>query len=233
MDEEKIRKFWQNRGSKYQDLSFESVANLEEDPESLKLKIRDEQEKVFSWFSPTGKTILDLGAGIGQWAFRFQERGALKVDAVEYSSSFIEIGTREANIREAEGVKFIHSSAQDFRPNSLYDIIFVSGLFVYLEDVNFERVVRNICCALNEGGRIIVRDGTSIGTSYELNDIYSEHLDEYYSATYRAPETYISVFRQFGLECLRHENMFAEGHPLNKYRETRLHLFEFAQIKGE
>ena len=232
MDEEKIKRFWQERGRKYEKLSFESVANLEEDPENLKLKIRDEQKKVFSWFSPADKAILDLGAGIGQWAFRFQERGAVKVDAVEYSESFIAIGMREADIRDARGVNFIHSAAQDFQPSSTYDVIFISGLFVYLEDGNSERVIKNLRNAMNKNSRIIVRDGTSIEQAYELNNVYSDHLEEYYSATYRTPEAYISMFNKFDLECLRHENMFPEGHPLNKYPETRLHLFEFAPKKN-
>lgn len=227
MDENKIKQFWEARGEKFGKLSFESVANLEEDSNNLEIKIRDEQDKVFNWFNPLGLTILDLAAGIGQWAFRFQERGALAVDAVDFSKSFVDIGKAEAKKRKISEVNFIHSSAQNFEPKKTYDVIFISGLFVYLEDENANKVIQIISSCLNKNGKIILRDGTSLKDEHKLNNIYSDHLKEYYSAFYRSPDIYITMFKKFGLKCCRHENMFPEGHPLNKYPETRLHLFEF------
>ncbi len=229
MDESKIKKFWEARGQKIQDLPFESLANLEEDPNNLELKIKDEQSKVFSWLDPYDKSILDLGAGIGQWAFRFHDRGAKKVDAVECSKSFVDIGRAGAVSRNASSIEFFHSDAQSYNINEKYDIIFVSGLFVYLTDDNAKQLLRNLSNSLTSTGKVVVRDGTAVVNAYELNNVYSEHLDAHYSATYRTPERYKELFSNFGFQCLRNENMFAEGHPLNKYPETRLHLFEFVE----
>ena len=46
MDEKKIKQFWESRGRKLHNIAFESLANLEEDPENLEIKMRDEQAKV-------------------------------------------------------------------------------------------------------------------------------------------------------------------------------------------
>tara|TARA_B100000963_G_scaffold360153_1_gene389961 strand:- start:1779 stop:2486 length:708 start_codon:yes stop_codon:yes gene_type:complete len=229
MDEKKIKQFWESRGQKLHNIAFESLANLEEDPENLEIKMRDEQAKVFSWFDPYNKTILDLGAGVGQWAFRFHDRGAIKVDAVEYSKSFVDIGRNEAKRRNAMSIEFFHADAQGFNIINRYDIIFISGLFVYLGDKNANQVLQNISNGLAPQGKVIVRDGTAVNSAYELDNIYSEHLDEYYSATYRTLTKYKELFSQAGFQCLRNENMFTEGHVLNKYEETRLHLFELTR----
>ncbi|WP_323018057.1 hypothetical protein [Castellaniella sp.] len=73
----------------------------------------------------------------------------------------------------------------------------------------------------------MLRDGMGVAGRHEINDRFSEHLKEQYSATYRTRDEYVRQFESVGLSLLRDENMFLEGHPLNKYPETRLHLFLF------
>ena len=79
LEPDKVKQFWDAQAAAYQKkgVAVESISNLEPDLQKMQLKISDETQKVFAWLPDVAtKTILDLGAGVGQWAFRFAKRGA-------------------------------------------------------------------------------------------------------------------------------------------------------------
>ncbi|AIR04345.1 hypothetical protein JT31_06900 [Cedecea neteri] len=233
LNESKVKKFWDSRSALYNKLPFESIVNMEHDPELLKIKVQDETAKVFSWLpSLKGKSILDLGAGVGQWTFRFHAQGASRIVAVEYSEPLVEIGRLEAQSRQAENIEFIVSGAEDFRSNERFDVIFISGLFVYLNDRQVETLISNLKNVVHDDTIIMLRDGTGLAERYEINNQFSELLQTEYSALYRTAQEYKAVFKRVGFETLRDENMFPEGHVLNKYPETRLRLYYFGKCHG-
>lgn len=228
IDADKVKQFWEHRATYSDKVRFESISNLEHDKENLKLKIRLETKKIFEWLGKIEKkTILDLGAGVGQWAFRFAQRGAKKIDAVEYSEAQVKIGRTECLRKKINNIKFIISNAEDFTTNEKYDLIFISGLFVYLNDDQAAKLMNNLPKFSHKDTIILLRDGTSINKKHEINDKPSNHLGVNYSATYRTQAEYLQLFSNAGFFLVRHENMFSEHCVLNKYPETRLHLFEF------
>lgn len=228
VDRDKIRHFWDARAKHYGHMPFESIANLEQDEENLTLKLGHETTKVFDWLGDiAGKSVLDLGAGVGQWAFRFAERGAAQVTAVEYSPELAAIGRVECERRDVDNITFVVSPAEAFQADRAYDLVFCSGLCVYLDDEQFNQLVRQLPQWVAPGGRLLVRDGIGREERHEINDRFSEHLQSYYSATYRTRKTFLEKIGSGALRPIRDEDMFPEGHPLNKYPETRLHLFLF------
>lgn len=228
LDKDKVKNFWDSRAKTYESLAFESIANLEQHPDNLKLKIEDETKKVFAWLGDiNGKRILDLGAGVGQWAFRFIERGASKVTAVEFSEELANIGSKEAQRKGIKNLEFIVSPAELFDTEDKFDIVFCSGLCVYLNDDQFEGLAKKLPQFLKVNGVLMLREGMAIKNRHEINDRFSEHLQTNYSATYRTESQYLSALAFEALRLVSSENMFPEGHPLNKYPETRLHLFLF------
>lgn len=231
LDPVKVRSFWEGRAASLGKVAFESIANLEQDARNLRRKIDDETAKVFDWLPALdGLRILDLGAGVGQWTFRFAERGAAEVVAVEYAQGLVEIGGAEALRRGAANVRFVESAAETFVAEQPFDIVFVSGLFVYLNDDQAETLAARLPAMVKPGGMLLLRDGTGILGRHEINDRYSEHLGANYSATYRTRREYIAAIGPRGFACSRDENMFPEGHPLNKYPETRLRLYQFRRL---
>lgn len=231
LDPVKVKDFWEKRVKAYKSVAFESVANLEQDPENLKLKIRDEVDKVFDWLPDLkGKRVVDLGAGVGQWSFRFAERMANQVTAVEFTESLSRLGVEEAQKRQCTNVEFIVSPAEQFRSDTPYDVVFISGLFVYLNDDQADLLINNLPTLCHPDTVVLLRDGTGIAGRHEINDQFSDHLQANYSATYRTREQYKSLFEKAGFALVRDENMFPEGHPLNKYPETRLRLYEFKKV---
>jgi ubiquinone/menaquinone biosynthesis C-methylase UbiE len=230
IDKDKVKAFWDARAQTFGALDFNSIANLEQDPENLALKVRLETEKVFSYLrSVKGKTVLDLGAGVGQWAFRFVEQGAAQVTAVEYSAELAEIGRREAQRRGVGNLEFVVSPAEAFMAPGTFDIVFISGLFVYMNDDQAEKLVSGLARFCHAGTTVLLRDGTGVLKRHEINNRFSEHLKTDYSATYRTAEQYETLFSRYGFKFLRHENMFDEDCVLNKYPETRLRIYEIVR----
>jgi hypothetical protein len=84
---------------------------------------------------------------------------------------------------------------------------------------------------LAPGGTLLLRDGTSIlpGRRHEIDNRFSQHLQEYYSAIYRTREEYVALFAREGLELVLDGQMFKEPSPLNKYPETRLRYYVFRE----
>lgn len=230
IDKDKVKAFWDARAQKLNKVSFESIANLEEDPKNLELKINLETAKVFDYLgSVAGKSIVDIGAGVGQWSFRFFERGASRVTAVEYSADLAEIGRKEAARRGANNVEFVVSAAEDFAPSRTYDIVYISGLFVYMNDDQAEKFVGVLTSLCSAGTVVLLRDGTSIlDRRHEIDNRKSDHLQAMYSATYRTRAQYLDLFKRNGFELIKDENLFEESCPLNKYPETRLRIYSFA-----
>jgi cyclopropane fatty-acyl-phospholipid synthase-like methyltransferase len=228
IEKEKVKRFWDARANNYKSLPFESIVNLEQDADNLELKIRLETEKVFSWLPVIkGKTILDLGAGVGQWSFRFVDNGAISIVAVEYSEPLVEIGRKEALFRGFKNVEFVVSPAEKFMPTGTFDIIFISGLFVYMNDDQATELMTNLMKPCRKESVILLRDGTGINGRHEINDRFSEHLNVHYSATYRTRNEYCEMFNNAGFSLVKDENMFEEGCVLNKYPETRLRIYLF------
>jgi SAM-dependent methyltransferase len=228
IDADKVKKFWDNRATAYGKLPLESLSNFEHDPKKLERKIQDETGKVFEWLPDIrGLSILDLGAGTGQWSFRFIERGAREVAAVEYSASMAEIGASEAKRRGLTSVHFHVCPAEAYIPNRLFDLVFISGLFVYLNDDQSERLLANLPAMLAPCSPLCLRDGTGVTGRFEINDRMSKDLGVSYSAIYRSREQFTTAFERAGFHLVRDENIFPEGHPLNKFPETRMRLFLF------
>lgn len=230
IDAEKVKSFWQTRGDKYNKLPYESIANLEEKKELLQLKIELEQQCIMPLLALTADMeVLDLGAGVGQWSFRFAPL-VRKVVAVEYMDSFVNIAAQEAKKNKLTNIEFVISPAENFHSNQQFDLVFISGLFVYLNNMQAQELMHNLRLLVKPTGTIFLRDGTSIlKDTHYINHQYSTILDEYYSAIYRTRGQYIDLFQQVNFNLLKDGQVFAEDCRLNKFSETRLWYYQFAK----
>src|SRR5262245_14467274 len=125
IDAGNVRRFWEAQGNKLGKVPLESIANLEEDPGLLELKLKLEQERLLPLLSLDPDTsLLDLGAGVGQWTIRFAPL-VRRVVAIEYSAPLAEIGRNEAARRGAHNVEFVVSPAEAFETDERFDVVFV------------------------------------------------------------------------------------------------------------
>lgn len=230
IDANKIKRFWDERGRRYGDRPSEDQANLEPDPNLLDLKVRLEKEAILPRLPLAGNAdVLDLGAGYGQWAFRFAPL-VRSVTAVEYSEPMLDSGRAEASRRGIDNVAFVRCAAESYAPRRQFDLVFISGLFMYLNDKQAEAVADMAAAAVNPGGKLFLRESASmLQERYMIEERYSKAADALYSALYRLPEEFTRMFASRGLDLLEEGNLFADGCPLNKWRETRLRFYLFGR----
>ena len=228
IDSLKIKEFWDIQANKANELRLEGVANLEENSKLLNQKVQAEYKKIMGWvdLTPNISKVLDLGSGAGQWSFHFAKI-ANKVIAVEYSRGMLNLAIQKGKIKQVSNIDFVHKSAQDYTSLDKYDLIWISGLLIYLNDDECETLIANCENMLAYNGMLLLRDGTGIQSRYEIDNNYSKDLKSFYSACYRTSKEYIDLFAKYGFKLVRDEKMFQEGSYLNKWKETRLRVYEF------
>lgn len=227
IDSKSIKKFWDSSAQQYEQKKSYSVTNLEEDNKLQQLKVKLEREHVFKLLKLTANMrLLDLGAGVGAWSMLFAKK-CKEVVAVEYSEKMYEIAKQMAEKKSINNIEFVCKDVLDFSTTQKFDVIFSSGLLMYLPDSQISKLLLNIKGYSQNGAILFLREPTGIAGRYEIVDKYYEALKIYYSALYRTRDEYIEIFKKIGYSLILDEDMFEQGSPLNKWKETRLRVYLF------
>jgi SAM-dependent methyltransferase len=138
-----------------------------------------------------GGCVLDLGSGIGFWAEYFARRFS-RVVAVEASSPLYE--ALEARCAPYLNVKTIHGDVMLFRPEDQYDVVFLGGMLMYLNEDDVISLLGNLIPSLQPGGIVLCRETTvRQGTITRQGD---------YQAVYRSVADYERIFAACELSVL-------------------------------
>ncbi len=133
-------------------------------------------------------TALDLGCGVGYWAEYFA-RHFDKVVAVEASLPLYE-ATRQ-RCAPYPHVAAIHGDVLAFEPEDGYELVFLGGMLMYLNESDVISLLQKLVPLLDSGGIILCRETTvRSGTVTRQGE---------YQAVYRSVSTYREVFQQCGL----------------------------------
>ena len=139
-------------------------------------------------------TVLDLGSGTGFWAEAFA-RDFAKVVAVEASPALCDA------LRERCGtypnVRVVYGDVLSFEPDDRYDLVFLGGMLMYLNDREVIALLRKIVPTLNPGGIVLCRETT-------VREGVVTRIGEY-QATYRSIEVYRRLFAESRLSVTRIE----------------------------
>lgn len=232
IDYASVQEFWHRR-SHAQAAAPESLVNFESDPARLEERIALETAAIMPRMAldaePDGcqPDVLDLGAGVGQWALRFAPL-ARSVTAVDYQEGLLERGRQAAAQQGLTNIRFIHSAVEDFAPEQRFARVFLSGILAYLNDELAQKTVATAAALLTPRGRVVLREPCSVlAARHVLSNRYSPALGCEYSAIYRTDAEITALFSAHGLRCADRAAVFPEGHALNKFPETRLHCFVF------
>jgi SAM-dependent methyltransferase len=127
--------------------------------------------------------VLDLGSGIGFWAQHFAERFS-RVVAVEASRPLYE--AMEDRCSQYQSVKMICGDVMLFQPDDQYDVVFLGGMLMYLNDADVIALMEKLIRSLPPGGKILCRETTvRKGTTTRKGD---------YQAVYRSVDEYKRLF---------------------------------------
>lgn len=133
-------------------------------------------------------TVLDLGSGIGYWAEHFAQHFA-KIVAVEASTPLYEALTKRC--APYPNVKTIQGDVLFFEPEDRYELVFLGGLLMYLNEGDVIGLLRKLVPCLKPGGMIVCRETTV------RRGVVTRDGD--YQAVYRSVATYTRIFNECGL----------------------------------
>jgi SAM-dependent methyltransferase len=137
-------------------------------------------------------SVLDLGSGIGCWTAYFARRFA-RVVAVEASRPLFE--AMEQRCAPFLNVKMIQGDVMLFQPEDYYEVIFLGGMLMYLNEDDVICLLRKLVPSLQPGGVILCRE-----TTVRKGDI-TRRGD--YQAVYRSVENYRRIFSECGLSVAK------------------------------
>tara|TARA_Y100001958_G_C21161197_1_gene495030 strand:+ start:490 stop:1194 length:705 start_codon:yes stop_codon:yes gene_type:complete len=226
IDKDKVGEFWRNHSAKFQLNENSGLSNLEMDEELGQLKLKEERRVINQYFKNLNGCMLDLGAGSGEWSF-FLAKQFSKVIAVEKTEGMIEVFNKKLVSSKSKNIELIESDVTSLDIPEDVDVVFMSGLCIYINDLDLEKLLSDLVSNCKSQLEIIVRDGTALTKRHFIDGEYSEALDASYYALYRTREEYIRLFRDQGFYLKKDQDMFEEGSKLNKWKETRLRIYKF------
>jgi trans-aconitate methyltransferase len=131
---------------------------------------------------------LDLGCGVGYWAEYFAGHFA-KVVAIEASLPLYEATRKRCS--PYANVEAINADVMALEPEDRYELVFLGGMLMYLNENDVISLLQKLTPFLNSGGIILCRETTvRSGTVTRQGE---------YQAVYRSVSTYREIFQQCGL----------------------------------
>ena len=147
-----------------------------------------------------GKTVLDLGAGIGRFTARFAEKAKL-VTAVDFCRGFHE--RNQENSRPFKNVTCYCSDVLTWNyPSEKFDLVFSNWLMMYMDNSEVSVFLSKIYLCLKPGGIAFFRESCRCparGEKLSIDDLGSSVKDIISVTKYREPEFYRDSFADAAL----------------------------------
>ncbi len=190
IDYEKTKEFFENRAKKKNQVSYLSLTMYQDkNPDLAEQRDRDEKS-IITPFLELDKNIkvLDIGCGVGRWANIFKGKVSAYL-GLDFSEELLQI----ANSIYADSleINFQKMSATELNPELLliqkpFDLIIISGLLIYLNDLDIKNLIDAIILLSKKGTIIYLREPISLLTERKiLIDHFSKDLNSSYHAIYR------------------------------------------------
>jgi SAM-dependent methyltransferase len=199
IDSESVKLFWNNNAKK--DSSLKSVLlGYDFNENSADLHNQKEAKIVLDFIGDEGekKNILDIGCGIGRWAYNLKPI-IQKYDGIDFSEEFIQAAN--FNFKDFDKIKFYCMSATDINRTKLldkYDVVIVTEVSMYINDEELEKLYNYINSFTQQGSFLYLQDTTSLlETRLTLKDFNSKELKTKYNAIYRTKKEYETLFERY------------------------------------
>ena len=228
-----VEDFFEERGNSNLKHKYNYVLYLDDTPEIALQRDKQAKEKIERFLDiRKNMSVLDLGCGVGRWGELFCPKvahytgidGSTKMikRAKENLSKFNNKELIVGNLREIEN-EFVAIHDE----NRKYDIVFICGVLMYLNDSEVIAVLKQLPELINNSGQVCLIESMSQNTRLTLKDIYSEELKQNYSAIYRTEEEFLQMMRDaFGDKLMLERNVlmdFSDGMQRKREHVTLEH----------
>jgi SAM-dependent methyltransferase len=158
IDPDAVRRYFEGVGD--QATAASSMAHLRNLPAAAHLyRKHSELTTLQDWLDavPATAGVLDVGCGAGHWTAVFAARYR-RVVAIDQSMAMV--ASARQQLEGANNVNFICGDVRSALPAEEFDLIFVGGVCMYLNDDEVETLLRSLCNRLSSHGMVILREST-------------------------------------------------------------------------
>jgi len=208
IDQERAREFWDR--ARREAAADQQTGYLQDEwPSALgRNRFLGEWRDVSRWLDDARVargSCLDVGCGVGVWlevlAGRFE-----RAHGIDLSGEMV----ASARARVPANVTVEQKSVLELDDDARYDLVFVGGVLMYLNDDVVEDMVARLARLVRPGGLLILRESTSSPKTWYRDKPLAPglHADRSlprapYQAIYRPPLAYRDMALANGLEILR------------------------------
>ena len=229
-----MKDFWEEQSLKKVEF-IHSLSNLSKDQAFSEEKSKKEILKIENYFNELKKffnSCIEIGAGTCQWT-PLLKKFSKSVLATDTSISMLKKGKSYIESKyNSKDISFFGGDIlkEQFPQKSPYDLFFISGLILYLDEKNFSNLLNFINNFASEDAIILMREPVAVNKKYILDNVFSEELQMNYSAIYRTENDIIENFKRFRFAITSKKWFHPNGSRFNRWTETRLKLLSFRRI---
>ena len=184
-----VRRYFQAAGSNTAATASYMAHEQNLPKNSVRYRLRKEIETIADWLEavPRAGRVLDLGCGAGTWTKIFADRYD-SVVGIEQSSSMV--AAARTLLAPFPSATIVEGDVREDLPAGPFDLIFLGGLCMYLNDPDAVAILRSLKDRLASGASIVLRETTvPQGKLTPRGD---------YQAVYRNVSLYQDLFREAG-----------------------------------
>ena len=227
--------FWDNQ-SLNKKTFIHSISNLSYDKKFSEEKSITEKDIITKLLSSKNKNFnscIEIGAGTCQWTY-ILSKISNSLLATDTSKGMLELGQKylSDNYPKIDIKFYIGDICEEIQPiNTPYDLVFISGLILYLNQIQFSKLLKFINANTSKDAILILREPIGINKEYVLDNVYSDELKTNYSAVYRTENKIINSFKSNNFILETNDWLHPDNSKFNKWKETRLKLISFRRVK--
>ena len=156
---------------------------------AVRYRLNKEIQTIRDWLNavPDSGRVLDVGCGAGAWSEIFAQRYKTVI-GIEQSSLMLKAA--KERVVHLPNVEILEGDGRHDLPEGFFDMIFLGGLCMYLNDLDVMALLHSLKSRLVEAGAIILREST-------VRQGVSQSQGEY-QALYRSVNRYHQLFDDAG-----------------------------------
>jgi glycerol-3-phosphate cytidylyltransferase len=223
---ERLKMFWSKRAEKIDELpsGVTVLGSFDGDQEKIRQETIYEAEQLNNAVKNSNeKSLLDLGCGDGRLLIELAPKFA-KITGVDFSQELIDITKTKIKNKNFD-IKLITGDASEYKEDTAFDVILLSGIIPYLDDGQYLRMLKNIEQISNNKTQIFIRCSLSLKDRINVVNLYSKNLNDIYTAYYRTFDELIVGFNNHGWKKIQSKLLY-QNNP-----ETAVYWIELAKTE--
>lgn len=227
IDQSAVKRFFDGRGRNFSaERAYNSVLYQDKNPELALARDKEEKRKILPLLQlDEHSRLLDVGCGVGRWADELAGQVEVYL-GTDLSEPLIEAARSR---HQSSHVCFQVMSAEDIGSEALavsgpFDRVISAGLLIYLNDDQLIRFLNGLNEVLSPSALIYMREPIGVEARLTLRQIWSDDLEQEYSAIYRTKQELLEAFQATPLAqrfAISEFRPLYDNFDLETYQETR------------